>query len=343
LRAQILGQNDVFPAFHPIAAGNSCCVLDEKQKIFTKRIAQMRQINFQVMAWQASAGGPMKLNSDFPDILLVLTLVLLMLAVLMCRAYFINWKRRAAIKDADVVTIFDIPVSNLSMKEAVDWALATATGKSCQRLAFVNADSMNKAYTNPAYHQTLLSSDRVFGDGAGIRMAAEMAGHKMRANVNGTDIFPQLCEQAAARQIPIFLLGGAPETAARAAANMKARFPALPVAGTHHGYFEAAETDTVIEKINISGARILLVGFGAPRQDMWIEEWQDKLAPGLAMGVGGLFDFYSNRIPRAPLWMREYGVEWIYRLYQEPRRMWRRYIIGNPLFLLRLKYGRFKG
>jgi N-acetylglucosaminyldiphosphoundecaprenol N-acetyl-beta-D-mannosaminyltransferase len=117
---------------------------------------------------------------------------------------------------------------------------------------------------------------------------------------------------------------------------MQARYPELIIAGTRDGYFDAAEEAEVIESINASGADILLVAFGAPRQDVWLKAHKQALRVPVRMGVGGLFDFYSGRIPRAPVWMREMGLEWTYRLLQEPGRMWRRYIIGNPLFLYRV-------
>jgi N-acetylglucosaminyldiphosphoundecaprenol N-acetyl-beta-D-mannosaminyltransferase len=118
---------------------------------------------------------------------------------------------------------------------------------------------------------------------------------------------------------------------------MLQRYPGLEIAGARDGYFRPEEEGAVIEAINGSGARILLVAFGAPRQELWIARWRDRLAPPVAMGVGGLFDFYSGRIPRAPVWMREIGLEWVFRLMQEPGRMWRRYVIGNPLFLYRVR------
>ncbi|NTV93680.1 MAG: WecB/TagA/CpsF family glycosyltransferase, partial [Chlorobiaceae bacterium] len=103
------------------------------------------------------------------------------------------------------------------------------------------------------------------------------------------------------------------------------------------GYFDhRSESDAVIGKINSSGAAILLVAFGAPLQEIWIAEHRQKLLPRVLMGVGGLFDFYSGTIRRAPRWMREIGFEWVYRIFQEPARMWRRYVIGNPLFLYRV-------
>jgi N-acetylglucosaminyldiphosphoundecaprenol N-acetyl-beta-D-mannosaminyltransferase len=118
---------------------------------------------------------------------------------------------------------------------------------------------------------------------------------------------------------------------------MLERYPQLKIAGARDGYFSPEEEEGVVDAINGSGARILLVAFGAPRQELWLARWRDRLLAPVSMGVGGLFDFYSGRIPRAPLWMREMGLEWVYRLMQEPGRMWRRYVIGNPLFLYRVR------
>ncbi|HNW79296.1 MAG TPA: WecB/TagA/CpsF family glycosyltransferase, partial [Candidatus Competibacteraceae bacterium] len=112
--------------------------------------------------------------------------------------------------------------------------------------------------------------------------------------------------------------------------------PGLVIAGTQHGYFSPAEEGEIIARINASGAGVLLVAFGVPRQELWLAEHHEVLLPPVRMGVGGLFDFYSGRIPRAPLWLREIGLEWVWRLIQEPGRMWRRYILGNPLFLYRV-------
>jgi N-acetylglucosaminyldiphosphoundecaprenol N-acetyl-beta-D-mannosaminyltransferase len=150
-------------------------------------------------------------------------------------------------------------------------------------------------------------------------------------------MFPLLCEVAARERLPIYLLGARPGIAKAVADNMVKRYPELEIAGTRDGYFDSGEEQAVVDAINTSGARILLVAFGAPRQELWLERWRERLVPPVGMGVGGLFDFYSGRIPRAPVWMREMGLEWVFRLMQEPGRMWRRYIIGNPLFLYRVR------
>jgi exopolysaccharide biosynthesis WecB/TagA/CpsF family protein len=233
------------------------------------------------------------------------------------------------------IRMLGVEISNLTMEEALGQIFATVRGKEKRSFAFVNADCLNQASRNPAYSRVLSRQAAVFADGSGIRFAARMRGQKVRDNVNGTDMLPLLCAQAAKEGHGIFLLGARQGLAEEVARRMTAEHPGLLISGTHHGYFPASETQNVIDIINASGAHILLVAMGVPQQELWISRNLEKLSVNMVMGVGGLFDFYSGRIPRAPMWMRRSGTEWIYRLWQEPGRMWRRYILGNPLFVWR--------
>jgi N-acetylglucosaminyldiphosphoundecaprenol N-acetyl-beta-D-mannosaminyltransferase len=155
-------------------------------------------------------------------------------------------------------------------------------------------------------------------------------------------MLPYLCAAAERAGVGIYLLGGRPGVAEDAGAWMVKHYPGLTFSGSHHGYFTTEEQPGVVQQINASGAGILLVGFGAPRQDEWIALNQVHLGTMVSIGVGGLLDFYSGRIPRAPDWMRELGMEWFYRFWQEPRRMWRRYFLGNFIFLYRVMRERFR-
>ena len=239
-----------------------------------------------------------------------------------------------------VLNFFGVPVVNTTMAEAVDWVIAAAdpTGPRAppRQMAFVNPDCLNIAWTQLDYRRVLCAAQRVLPDGIGIHIGCRMRGEMLRENVNGTDLFPLLCEAAAGAGRSLYLLGARPGVAAAVAATMRRRFPSLVIAGTRDGYFDDAEEPAIIEAINASGADILLVAFGAPRQDLWIAGHLGRLRVQVAFGVGGLFDFYSERIRRAPVWMRELGLEWVFRLLQEPGRMWRRYVVGNPLFLFRV-------
>jgi len=232
--------------------------------------------------------------------------------------------------------LFSIALANTSRTEALDWMVARAQAGERTQVAFANPDCLNLALEHPLYADVLRSVERVFPDGIGIKLAARMKGVAMRDNINGTDLFPDLCREAARLGLSIYLLGARPGVAAAAAAAMGERYQGLRIAGVEHGYYDPADEAAVVERINAAGADMLLVAFGAPRQELFLAKWREQLTCPLRLGVGGLFDFYSGRIPRAPLWMREVGMEWVWRLLQEPGRMWRRYLIGNPLFLYRV-------
>ncbi|MHB2021571.1 MAG: WecB/TagA/CpsF family glycosyltransferase, partial [Candidatus Xenobia bacterium] len=206
------------------------------------------------------------------------------------------------------------------------------------QVCFVNADCVNLAFRNPEYRSVLQRAGLAFADGIGVEIAARLQGRHFVDNVNGTDMFPRLCAMLERSGHRIFLLGARPGVAEETAGWIRRHHPNLPVAGVQHGYFE--RDDDVVRQIKASGADVLLVGMGAPRQDLWIARHLRECGVTLAMGVGGLFDFYSGRIPRAPAWMRSCGLEWVWRLYQEPGRMWRRYLIGNLVFLARALAGR---
>lgn len=233
---------------------------------------------------------------------------------------------------------FGITIVNTSMEEAIDW-IETRGGVadgSVAQLAFVNPDCLNIAHTNDEYRDVLRAADRVLPDGIGIHVGCRLLGTSLKANVNGTDLFPRLCERFATTGQSVFLLGARPEIAAAAAEAMQKKYEGLNIAGVRDGYFSEEDEASVIQQINDSGASVLLVAFGVPKQELWLAANRDRLQVPVQMGVGGLFDFYSGRIPRAPQWLRELGMEWSWRLLQEPGRMWRRYLVGNWVFLYRV-------
>jgi len=241
------------------------------------------------------------------------------------------------------IRILGVRLDNVTMAEAVERIVHGAGSCRPATVFFGNADCLNIASTDARYRKALAAADCVFADGIGLRIAARLLGQRLLANVNGTDMFPLLCGAAARAGISVYLLGGRPGVAVAAARAMQQAVPGLRIAGFHHGYFSDDEQADVIEDINRSGARILLVGLGAPRQELWIKEHEASLAPPVKLGVGGLFDYYSGRIPRAPLWLRQVGLEWVWRLAQEPSRLWRRYVVGNVVFLYRVAMSHVQG
>ena len=224
-----------------------------------------------------------------------------------------------------------VPVDNVSMQDAVSWVCEPSPLRGRVGV-FVNAESYNQLRKNPALTTAISTADRVFADGIGVRLAAARLGIHLRDNVNGTDMLPILAAKAAKQGKSIYLLGGRPGVAAQARLKLMTRFPHLKVVGAEHGYFSADQTQEVINRVNAQKPDILLVGFGTPLQETWLKEHRNQLDIGVGLAVGGLLDFASGRIPRAPLWLRRINSEWIYRLIQEPKRMWRRYLLGNFTF-----------
>jgi N-acetylglucosaminyldiphosphoundecaprenol N-acetyl-beta-D-mannosaminyltransferase len=160
-------------------------------------------------------------------------------------------------------------------------------------------------------------------DTVGLLAVARRRGAPLRERVAGVELIERICAGAAAKGVPVYFLGGAQGVAADAAATLKARFPTLLVTGTHNGYFRDDETPSIVQTIAQSGARLLLVGLGSPRQEYWLAEHLRETECGAGIGVGGSFDVISGRIERAPQVVRRLGLEWLYRLVKEPWR-WRR-------------------
>jgi N-acetylglucosaminyldiphosphoundecaprenol N-acetyl-beta-D-mannosaminyltransferase len=235
-----------------------------------------------------------------------------------------------------VVHIAGIRLLNLGMDELLAAIEAALQGRACTQVAFVNPACVNIAMVEPQYRAALAHADWVCPDGIGMKIAGRILGRPIRQNLNGTDLFPRLCESLAASGRRLYLLGARPGVAEATARWAQQQFPRLRIAGTHCGYFGAGDEEAVIAGIRRSGADVLLVAMGVPAQDLWLRRHLKKTGARVGIGVGGLFDFYGGRIPRAPLWLREIGGEWVYRLIQEPRRMWRRYLIGNFTFLWRI-------
>ena len=225
------------------------------------------------------------------------------------------------------------------MTDAVDWVMSernsTQALKGCKTSCFANVNSVNLMVNHPKLGENLNGADRCFADGSGLRLAAKTLGINIKDNVNGTDMLPHLCEAAQARGISIYLLGAKPGVAVVTAKNLLKQYPTLRIAGAEHGYFERTQDNNVVERVNDSNAEILLLAMGSPMQEKWLQDNAPQLTCRTALAVGGLFDFYSGQIPRAPMWMRELGFEWVWRLMQEPKSKFNRYVIGNPLFLIR--------
>ena len=229
-------------------------------------------------------------------------------------------------------SVFGVPFFSGTMDEALQTIDELIKSKKSHHAAFINAHCLNIAYKDEAYKKVLKDASVVFADGIGAKIGAAMLGTKVEENVNGTDMFPLLAQ----RPYRIYLLGGSPEVAKTALEKSRAIGGKAEFVGCADGFFkEKSEADVLSELAELK-PDLLLVAMGVPKQEMWINHNLSHLPDCTAIGVGGLLDFVSERIPRAPLWMRKCNIEWCFRLYQEPTRLFKRYIIGNPLFIARV-------
>ncbi|WP_299307711.1 WecB/TagA/CpsF family glycosyltransferase [uncultured Croceicoccus sp.] len=229
--------------------------------------------------------------------------------------------------------MFGLPIANASREDTADHIVALARSATRHTINFINAHCVNTMKKDRTYRAALHGSDILLPDGAGMEIASKAFKQPRIENLNGTDLFPMLCERAAKAGVGIFLLGGQEGVAEDAAAWACAEWPALRISGTQNGYLDRDDEDALIERINRSGARMLFVGFGVPLQETWIARNRDRLDVPVVLGVGGLFDYYSGRITRAPAMIRACRGEWAWRLAMEPRRMAGRYLVGNGVFL----------
>lgn len=240
------------------------------------------------------------------------------------------------LKKVKNLSLFGLRIRNTSMQDAVNWVTHHQSHNSSPKLGFfVNVNSINLAVDDINFYNNLSKADGLFADGSGMRLAAKREGFMLQGNNNGTDMLPHLCKRCVKQGLSIYLLGAAPTIAEKAATNLQSKYPGLQIAGTQHGFIKNHD-DEIIENINQSKCDVLLVAMGSPIQETWLLNNKDKLTCNTALAVGGLFDFYSGNIKRSPLWMREIGMEWVWRLLQEPKKKFNRYVIGTPLFLYRI-------
>lgn len=204
----------------------------------------------------------------------------------------------------------------------------------------VNVHCLNLAYKHAWLRDFLNEAEFVFCDGAGVILGARILGKHIPQRITYADWTWQLAAFAADHGYSLYFLGGRPGVADKAAQTLQARFPALRVVGTQHGFFDKTaggeENASVVAAINAAAPNILMVGFGMPLQERWLRDNWQQLNVNIGLTGGAVFDYVSGELQRAPRWMTDNGMEWLGRLLIEPRRLWQRYVVGNPIFMLRV-------
>ncbi len=237
------------------------------------------------------------------------------------------------------ITILDIPVHPYTMQETL--ALLEEHLESATQ-AFVvtaNAEIIMMCQRDSAYKDILCkNAEIILPDGAGAVWAGRHLGHAVPERVAGFDLFNNLLALAAEKGHRVYFFGGAPGVAELAAAKAAELYPGLRVAGCRNGFFREEENDAIIEEINASGADMLFVALGAPKQEKWLARCRLRLHPAVLMGIGGSFDVLAGKMQRAPLWMQNASLEWAFRLYKQPSRCMR--MLALPKFVLKVLFSR---
>jgi N-acetylglucosaminyldiphosphoundecaprenol N-acetyl-beta-D-mannosaminyltransferase len=234
--------------------------------------------------------------------------------------------------------IFDIPVELAEPAEMLRTITGWIGDGERRRVMYVNAHVVNQSRALPELAAALQHADLVYCDGYGVRLAARTLGLSVPYRMTGADWVWGLAALCEAEDRSLYLLGADPTIAREAADRLRRWYPRLRIAGSHHGYAElgSPQNERVIEDITAAGPDIVLLGMGTPKQELWIERYADRVDADVLWSVGALFDYVAGRVPRAPRWLADNGLEWIFRLAIEPHRMWRRYLLGNPAFLWRV-------
>lgn len=229
-------------------------------------------------------------------------------------------------------SFLECPVDILSMAETVD--LARCAMRSRQRLQHValNVAKFVNMRFDPMLAADVASSDVVSIDGMGIVWGARALGLPVKSRVAGVDLLAELLAVCAREGFKPYFLGATPAVLQRAAERARERYPALQFAGLKDGYFTREQEPDVVQAIRSSGADCLFIGMPTPRKERFLARYRDELGTPFIMGVGGSFDVLAGAVRRAPMVMQRFGFEWLYRVYQEPRRMWWRYAKTNALF-----------
>jgi N-acetylglucosaminyldiphosphoundecaprenol N-acetyl-beta-D-mannosaminyltransferase len=228
--------------------------------------------------------------------------------------------------------IRDLPIAPLRMEEVlerVDQAISTG---SRLRIGVVNAAKVVKMARDPLLRDDVMSSDLVLADGAAVVWAGRVLGRPLPERVAGIDLMTEILRRGEDRGYRVFCLGATADVLDKALARIAAEHPGVQVVGSHHGYFSDEEESDVAGQIDAARPDVLFVGMTSPRKERFLARWGDRLSVRVWHGVGGSLDILAGKVKRAPVMWQRLGLEWLFRVLQEPRRLWKRYLVTNALF-----------
>lgn len=230
--------------------------------------------------------------------------------------------------------VLGIPVRCTTEEELVALCDEVIESRTALHIGVINAAKVVRMRSEPLLDESVMASDMVCADGMSVVWASRILGRPLPGRVNGTNLFEKLLAHAAERGHGVYLLGAEQEVLETLCERLTARFPGLVIAGRHHGYYDdATGADAVAEDIGRSGAQMLFVGITSPKKEIFMARYGTALGVNVVHGVGGSFDVLAGLVRRAPESWQNAGFEWLYRLLQEPGRMWRRYLTTNTVFI----------
>jgi N-acetylglucosaminyldiphosphoundecaprenol N-acetyl-beta-D-mannosaminyltransferase len=237
----------------------------------------------------------------------------------------------------DEEPVLGIPLALTDYEETLDWIDATvATGRKGY-ICVAAVHTVMVCQEDPDLREAVMGADFTVPDGQPLVWAMNMLGHQLPSRVYGPELMDRACARAARTGLKMYLYGGRNQGAlVQLALNMRRRYPGLQIVGGYAPPFReltSEEEDAVIEEIDRSGADVVWVGIGVPKQEKWMARMRPRLEAPVLIGVGAAFDFHAGLVPQAPDWMQRAGLEWAYRLAHEPKRLWKRYARYNPRFV----------
>jgi N-acetylglucosaminyldiphosphoundecaprenol N-acetyl-beta-D-mannosaminyltransferase len=234
------------------------------------------------------------------------------------------------------VIILNVKVGNFTTDEAIKRIEVLIKEGKPEYVVTPNVDHIVKLQNDAEFRQIYENASLVLADGMPLIWAARFLGTPLKGKISGSDLFPKLCRVAAKKGYKLFLLGGREGAALKAAEVLRDRYPDIQIVGTYSPPFgfenDNKENDKIFRMIRDPKPDILFVGLGAPKQERWIYKYRNEYKVPVSIGVGVSFEFVSGMVKRAPLWMQRGGLEWFWRLMMEPKRLWKRYLIDDPIF-----------
>lgn len=230
--------------------------------------------------------------------------------------------------------ILNTYVNALTMNETVEAVEGIIERRVPTQHVVINASKINLMESDLCLREIVNTCPLVNADGASILWAAKRLDVPLAERVTGIDLFHRLIELAAEKGYGVYLFGAKEVVVQKVKTILEERYPGIRIVGYRNGYFTEADEPSIVEDMASSGADMMFVAFSSPKKEYWVHKYLDQAGVPFVMGVGGSFDIVAGVTERAPRWMQEHGLEWFYRFIQEPRRLWKRYIVGNAKFVI---------